>query len=102
LQMPTSTYAKDCNTQRLSEAIKRRFPDFSGVVSSDSGKTTISVTQGISDSDEPVLDYVVERHIANASQGREKYDEASQIADLEKRQDAQLFVIARSLDLADV
>jgi hypothetical protein len=99
--MQSYFYGKTCNTSKLSEAIKRRFPNFSGNVTAPPNKTVIVVVAGLGDTDKPVLDEIVERHIASVEQARKEYDKAKQITGQNERQEAQVSVIARFLGLTD-
>lgn|GEM_PF-1779138 len=101
MSMQSYFYGKTCNTSKLSEAIKRRFPNFSGSVTAPPNKTVIIVMAGLDDTDKPVLDEIVDRHIASVEQARKEYDEAKQITGQNKRQEAQISVIARLLGLTD-
>ena len=99
--MKSYFYGKKCNTTKLSEAITRRFPNFSGSVTAPPNKTVIIVMAGLGDTDKPVLDEIVNRHIASLEQARKEYDKAKQITEQNERQEAQISVIARLLELTD-
>ena len=102
MTMFTWVYTKKCETTRLTRAIQRRFPAWSGSTEDKGNQIVIRVMAGITESEKPTLDQIVARHIADWQQARTEYDAANSIGDRAQRVDAQLSVIARFLDLADI
>ena len=99
--MTTHTYDFPCNqySVQLEDAIREKFPQFSGQIEFGSDTTTIIVDAGISDSDKSALDALVHNVCYDLTQAQLDYQQTSNIQDEEQRQTAQLSVIARFLRL---
>jgi hypothetical protein len=102
MTMFTWVYTKKCETTRLSGAIQRRFPAWKGSTEAKGNEIAIRVMGGITESEKPTVDQIVSRHIADWQQARTEYDATSSIGDTAQRIDAQLSVIARFFNLADI